>query len=260
MTAPIPHTWDIPEELRRRVGASVGKQRLIAEQGHLLLMLHDLPNAKDPSRREARVFWRKPDGTWRSSSRERDTSIAPLRAHVERFHEAMEALEERVEAADSADDWFSVLFELGPLMRTSRNLSRVLQELREKAGHNADIIAIRDRATDIERAAELVHQWASQGLDHRIARSNEEQARLSEYISRSSHRLNLLAALTFPLTALGAFFGVNLRSGLEELGAPYAFWIFGAVSLALGLAVRSSMPDPPPVVAPVLEGEPKSRG
>lgn len=235
------------------MGGGAGKQRLIAEGGHLLLMLHDLPRAKDPSRREARVFWRKPDGSWRSSAREGDSTFAPLRAHVERFQAAMDAYEERVERCDTADEWFSVLFELAPFHRTVRNLARVLQELRDHVGPDSEVIALRDRATDLERAADLVHQWASQGLEHRIARSNEEQARLSEYISRSSHRLNQLAALTLPLTALGSFLGINMRSGLEEAGAPYPFWVLGTLCVALGFAVRATLPDPPPSpsIAPV---------
>jgi hypothetical protein len=245
MAAPLPSTWSVPETLQRRVGTGPGKQRLIAEDGHILIVLHALPNADDPTKRDARYFWRDRTGSWRSSHAPADPTIGPLRNHVETFHQTAESFEERIEQADSADDWFGLLHDLAPFARTARNMARVLQELREQLGPDTDVIAVRDRAVDVERAADLVHTWAAQGLEYTIARSNEEQARLSDYISRASHRLNLLAAFTLPLTAFGSLLGMNLESGIERALTPWLFWGAAAFCVLLGLAVRASLPSPP---------------
>ena len=245
MTSLIPPNWSLPESILRRLGTSAGRQRLIAEDQHVLLILHGLPNADDPVHRDARLFWRNPTGTWHSSTEEAEATIAPLCAHVDRFHQAAESFEERIEKASNADDWFALLHQLGPFARTARHLSSVLQALRDHSGSDHAIISLRDRVTDVERAAELAYQWASQGLDYAIAKANEEQAKLSEYLSRASYRLNLLAAITLPLMALGSFLGMNLNNGLEHRGGPWLVWIIGALCLVFGAFLRSSFPSPP---------------
>ncbi len=35
----IPKTWDLPESIRKRLGESVGRQRMIHEEGNTLLLL-----------------------------------------------------------------------------------------------------------------------------------------------------------------------------------------------------------------------------
>lgn len=251
MPAPIPSSWSLPQTVLARIGSGPGRQRLIAEDGHVVLVLHAMPNADDPTRRLARYFWRSPHGAWRASATPADSTVASLRAHVEAFFERADHFEEEIEQASTAEDWFRLLHELAPFARTARNMAKVLQDLRDHLGPDPDVIGIRDRAVDVERAAELVHQWASQGLEYTIAKTNEEQARLSEYISRSSHRLNLLAAFTLPLTALGSLLGMNLESGLEHAARPWLFYGTGAFCVLLGLVIRYSMPEPPAPFVPV---------
>lgn len=245
MSNSLPTNWNVPDSLRRRVGKGAGRQRLIAEEGHVLVVLHGLPKSTDHASRVPHYFHRDPLGNWQCFPKDNGRGSAALRAHVESFHEAIETFDDRLEVATSADDWFELLRELSPFVRATSAMTKVLEELRTLVGPEPDVIAARDRAVDVERTTELVHQWATQGLDYTIAKSNEEQARLSEFISRSSHRLNLLAAATLPLTAVGSFFGVNLANGLETRFAPGLFWLVGCASLAVGLAIRGSMPAPP---------------
>lgn len=245
MASLIPPSWQLPDSVVRRLGSGPGRQRIIAEDGHLVVVLHAIPNADDPTRRDARLFWRTETGTWRASATQADSTVGALRAHVESYFQTAESFEDRIEQARTADDWFELLQQVAPFARSARNLARVMQELRDRLGADADVIAIRDRAADVERAAELVQQWASQGLDYTIAKSNEEQATLSDYISRSGHRLNLLAAFTLPLTALGSLLGMNLASGLERAAAPYLFWGAGVLCVAIGALLVVSMPKPP---------------
>ena len=63
----IPADWNIPDKLRDRLGPSAGRQRLLVEDGHLLIVLHAATGADEIGRR-GRFFWRNPDGDWRASA------------------------------------------------------------------------------------------------------------------------------------------------------------------------------------------------
>jgi hypothetical protein len=43
----LPPDWDVPAKIRARLGTTAGRQRLIQEDGHLLLVLHAPPGADD---------------------------------------------------------------------------------------------------------------------------------------------------------------------------------------------------------------------
>src|SRR5262245_51668300 len=126
----LPHTWTVPERFRARLGAQAGRQRAMLHEGHLLLVLHDLPGADETARR-ASFYWRAPDGAWKSAGAASKGGIAALRTHVEVFSAAAHALEERVEKALRAAEYFAVLQEVAPLLRAARNMHKALQEARE---------------------------------------------------------------------------------------------------------------------------------
>lgn len=242
MSSPIPATWDVPASIRDRLGNKGGRQRALLGDGHLVLVLHAPPNPDEPGQREHRFFWRKPDGTWRASGGGPPT-IVPLRAHVEEFAALLEGLDDDVDAADSAKDYFDVLKRVTPLLRTTRNMHAALQEARGAIA-DRDLITLRDAANDVERAAELVATEAKSGLDFRMAKSAEEQAERQAHMAEAGHRLNLLAALFFPITALGSLLGMNLVHGFESWNAPFTFWLVSAGAFGIGWALRASMPKP----------------
>lgn len=248
MSNPIPHNWDVPQVFRDRFGTRAGRQRVMHTDGHLLIVLHEVPDPDEPGERSAKLFWRKPDGSWRSTG-SGATNIAPLRAHVESFDAAAEKLEDKVERAAKARDWFEVLHATAPLMRTARNLSKTLQEARELAKADKELIALRDQAQEVERAAELIHGHARDGLDFTVARNAEDNAIATQHVIESSHRLNLITAMFLPITALGTVLGMNLVHGFETWHKPYTFWIVAGVAIVVGLVVRASLPRPqqPPV-------------
>ena len=65
---------------------------------------------------------------------------------------------------------------------------------------------------------------------------DEEEAKLSQQAVQTGHRLNVLAAVFFPLTAIASLFGMNMHSGLEDFT-----WDFRVVLLAgisVGVVVR----------------------
>jgi hypothetical protein len=240
MSNVIPHNWEVPTVFRDRLGAHAGRQRTMYADGHLLIILHDVPKAAVPER-TARLFWRKPDGTWKSTG-SGVTNIAALKAHVETYGIAADALEARAATANRAADWFGLLHESAPLLRAARGMSAALQEARELVKADSQVIALRDTGQDVERALELIHGHARSGLDYSIAKSVEDSAQSSKHVLESGHRLNLIAATFLPITALGALFSMQLEHGLEHWEAPWPFWIVAGVAFLLGLIVRASLP------------------
>ncbi|MBK9029879.1 MAG: hypothetical protein IPL61_00810 [Myxococcales bacterium] len=243
MPTPIPPSWDLPAELRERFGTRAGRQRTMFADGHLVIVLHAVPDPAEPDVRHGHLFWRRPDGTWQSSG-SAATSIALLRAHVESYDAAADELEALVDRATCADDWFAILGAAAPLMRSARNMSKALQAARELVPGDRELIGVRDQAQEIERAAELLHAHGRDGLDFTVARNSEESARNSQHVIDAGHRLNLITAMFLPITALGSLLGINLVHGFERWHQPYTFWVVAALAFTLGLVVRGSLPKP----------------
>jgi Mg2+ and Co2+ transporter CorA len=240
MSNVIPHNWEVPKVFRDRLGTHAGRQRTMAADGHLLIILHEAPKA-EVSDRTARLFWRKPDGTWKATG-SNATTIAALKAHVEEYGRAEDEMEARAAGAKRAADWFELLHDSAPLLRASRGMHAALQEARDHAKLDNQVIAMRDTAQDIERSLELIHNHAKSGLDFSIAKGTEDAAKNSEHVLESGHRLNLIAATFLPISAVGSLFGMQLEHGLEHENAPYVFWGITIVAFLLGLIVRGSLP------------------
>lgn len=230
----VPEDWAIPTEMRARFGETAGRQRAMSADGHLLLVLHQPPGPDDRDR-VAKLLWRQPNGSWSCSTDGAVTNL--LKNHVWQFSHLAEQLEQKLLSASSARNYFELLQAIAPLQRASRNLHSTLQQAREMVPHDHDIIAARDAAGDIERSFELLYTDAKNGLDFTVAERAEVQSRRSYEMSASAHRLNILAALFFPLTAITSIFGMNFRSGLESLPAPFMFWTILAIGLVSGLCV-----------------------
>lgn len=232
----LPISWKVPEIFHFRLGDSPGKQRVMESDGHLLLVTH-APPKPDQSARVGRFFWREPDGSWHSS--DLGTGIAAVARHLEQYAGAVAALEKREEQAETSEDYFQVISQLHPLLRSIRNLHQILQKTRELVGHERQLINLRDGAYDLERTAELLNKEAQSELDFLIARRAEQQAISSYQMSVSAHRLNVLAATFFPIATLGAIFGVQLAHGWEDRYAPWPFLAMLVVGLVLGLLLNA---------------------
>jgi Mg2+ and Co2+ transporter CorA len=244
MSNVIPHNWAVPQVFRDRFGARAGRQRVMHTDGHLLLILHELPHAVQGNERGARLYWRRPDGTWQSTGSS-VTTTAALRAHLEELVTATDALEARADKAKRASDWFALVHESAPLLRIARGFSATLQEARDLAKTDRELISLRDTAQEVERDVDLVHNHARTGLDFAIAAAAEESAASSKHVSEAGHRLNLIAATFLPISALGSLFGMTLVHGFETKYSPWAFWIAAGAAFLLGLAVRASLPKAP---------------
>lgn len=217
----VPEDWDLPVQIRARFGDSAGRQRAMAANGHLLLVLHQPPGPNDRER-DACLVWRSPDGVWKWTSDGTTTNL--LKRHILSFASKVEQLENQLQTACCAADYFELLQAIAPLHRTCRNLHATLQTARDMLADDKDVIVARDAAGDLERAFELLHTDAKNGLDFTAAQKAELQSQRSYEMAMSAHRLNLLAALFFPVTAISSIFGMNFPSGLESIPGQWLFW------------------------------------
>jgi len=237
MASLIPETWGVPEKFKQRLGTSAGRQRAMIEAGHLLLILHGLPQAGD-AERTARLFWRNPAGEWRATGAKGD-GLKALKEQLEQYRKRVAELDDLVDTATSAQQLFQVIRSATPIARAARHQHRALQEAREGID-NRDLIVLRDAAGDIERSIELVAGDAKNALDYVDAKEAEAQTALARKATDAQHRLNLIAALFLPITAVGSVLGVNLRSGLEGQ-SPLLYWVVVGVAFATGFVVRASV-------------------
>ena len=119
------------------------------------------------------------------------------------------------------------------LVRSSNNLQQALQTESDAIKNDMFQIDMRDLAYKFERNFDLLLEDTRNEIQHRTAREAELQARLSKEALQASHRLNILAALFFPLTAIASLFGMNLAHGLDQ-NRVLVFWLVAAVSIAVG--------------------------
>ena len=233
---PLPPSWEIPQEIRLRLGERLGRQRAMFAAGNLLLILHAPPRA-DENERVGRAYWRRPDGSWQAT--ESPGGASTIAKHLEEFAKRLEQIDRAVDSATLARDYFAVMSHLSPLVRTVRNLHKTLQEAREHV-NDPEIITLRDRAYELERLAELLYEDAKNGLDFAVAKQAEEQSAASHRMEVAAHRLNLLAAFFFPLATLSAVLGVNLEHGLDKAvpnSTPWLFLAFLGIGTLLGLVL-----------------------
>ncbi len=210
----------------------------MAHEGHLLLILHEVPEPGVPERQGV-VFWRAPSGKW--STNVRGNGLTELRALVTRYIDRVDALESAFAAANSVERLFPVLRAATPIERSCRLMHGVLQAAREAQRKDRDIINIRDLAGEVVRAAELLNTEARTALEFDIAESAEAQAKANRALAEAGQRLNLLAAVFLPLTALASAFGMNLPSGLENVASPMLFWFVLIVGITVGMLVRGGL-------------------
>lgn len=231
----LPGMWELPEPIKKRFGQkSLGKQRAMSADGHLLLVLHKVPTS-DKRERESILFWRKSNGEWLCS--ERGEGLHRLRKHLEEYAQAEERFSQAFAHADEADEYFRLLRDLAPVQRSANNLYATLQAARELIPEEQNIIDLRDQAYAIDRTLELLYTDTKNAIDFHIAKMSEEQARLSMQSLHTQNRLNILAAIFFPLTAIASIFGMTLRSGLENAPVP-VFWAIFLIGIVLGFLTR----------------------
>jgi len=225
----LPAHFDPAEEVLEQLGRRPGHQRVLEGSGEVLVIVHEVPKA-GVREREALFFWKTRRDGWRS--REVPGGLKGLQELLERYAAVIDALEENLEFAEKGQQLYEILKHTLPLCRSLRNLVAVLEGVLSLEDGQREILVLRDRARELERAAELLNADAQNALSYFRTESAEEQAEAAERTDRATMRLNLLAAAFLPLIALTGLFGMNVRNALED--SHVAFWVIGAVGLASG--------------------------
>lgn len=227
----IPADWELPTVLRIRLGHGPGRQRVLEAEGHLLILLHEIPKHHSYER-VGRLFWRTPDGTWKSSIP--GAGSTGLEQHLDEYAKAFDRMHEAVEDAHNSETCFRVLGQLSPIVRTTRNMYSTLQEARKLQADDQDLLNWRDMAYELSRRAELLKGDAETELNFEIAHQAELQAESSHQMAASAHRLNVLAAFFFPLATLSSVLGANVLHVFPNMSATAALILMLLVGLVLG--------------------------
>jgi hypothetical protein len=215
----LPAAWDVPTEFRERLGVEAGRQRTMSAEGHLLLVLH-APPTPDTARREGRFFWRDPSGRWTpAGASPAQPGVGEL---ITDYQRAIDALQQSEDSATTARDYFNLLNRLTPLLRSTRNLHKALEDARSTARDDRQLLVWRDQSYALERSAELLTEDAKNALDFAVAQRAEEEVEANRRIAVASHRLNVMAALFLPLATMAAVLGMNLDHGLQAWDVTYA--------------------------------------
>lgn len=227
----LPYSWDLPTQIKNRFGQkSSGRQRAMVQDGHLLLVLHKAPQIGE-SKREGVFFWRPPNGTWQAS--EGIGGLDCLTKHFKEYNKAVEKCSEGYDRARDAEDYFQLLEIITPLQLATKNMHATLQAARESIPDDRDLIDFRDWAYEMERTLDILYLNAKNALDFNLAKKTDEQARLSLESVKAANRLNTLAAIFLPLTAISCVFGMNLQNGFEEASSGL-FWVVVLLGISLG--------------------------
>ncbi len=231
-TTLVPEDWELPPQLRLRIGRSVGRQRFMTHENQLLIVAHEVPNA-DESRRRGLLFWRDGTGKWRSSNGDED--VEAINKLLARYERKLEELDRAEAQAHESTQYLPILESLAPVARSSMNLYEVLREARKATPAALELIDLRDHAYDLSRSTELAYQYTKDSMDVAVVKRAEEQAKASDQMALASHRLNIMAAIFFPLATLSGIFGTTLTDNWTWSRTPLAFLLFVIGGLLAGI-------------------------
>jgi len=228
----LPGTWKLPSEFRGRIGSTAGRQRAMQSGGHLLLVLHAVPEADEASRR-GRFFWRNAAGKWHSS--DFGDGPASLHKHLDQYSQAliaMEELETRVVANASPTM-------LDKINRAKRNLLVLRRGIWPQ--RDALNVLIRDPSQFVTDETKVFlrdcHDHCTQVADVLETFRETAGALLSTYLSALGNKQNevmrvltIMSSIFIPLTFMAGIYGMNFEA-MPELKNPMAYPLLLAVMI-----------------------------
>lgn len=225
-TLKLPTHFNLEPELRDQWGGRTGHQRCIEGHDELLLVVHDVPDGLVPG--TAVVFWRRHDGRWVQES---GPGMGGLDALLGRYEDAISGHFAVVNRADVAEEVFTTQRHASPLLRSIRDMIRALEQVLSFDPNDRTVRELRDRAREIELAADLLLSDARVTLEFLKTRQGDELLRSTGRLNRMVDRLALLVLVFLPLAALGAFLAM---SGQVPFVVKLLLWgVFGLGLLAV---------------------------
>ena len=216
----LPPHYALERDLLEQLSSRPGHQRCVVGRDELLLVLHEVPKAGVPER-DAIFFWRRRDGKWFQPDGQ---GLKGLEDLLERYAKAIDENEEILEETEEAQDLFRVLRHAGPLTRSSRNMVVALEQALNQEPDDCLMLTYRDRAHEIERAAELLHADGRETLLFWQAEAAERQTKSAARLGNILFKLNLVTGFFLPLVAFGGLFGMNVD--LPGFTRGMFWWIF----------------------------------
>lgn len=198
----LPAHFAIEPELADQFSGLPGHQRCVEGAGELLLVAHEVPAPGVPER-QALYFWKRYDRCWTQAG---GPGIDELGGLLERYARTIADHAVALGRATSAERLFPILRHAAPLLRSMRNLLQAVEQALAIDPEDREIRAYRDRAREIERAADLLHTEARVAMDARSAGRAEAQAEALERLVRIMWHLLLLLAFFLPPIAFAGFF------------------------------------------------------
>ncbi|MCW1883726.1 CorA family divalent cation transporter [Luteolibacter flavescens] len=224
----LPAGFDLEPELLDQLSNRPGAQRCVIGRYELLLVVHAVPKCGSPDR-DPILFWRRGDDVWVDSSGKR--GLLKIGELLDHYARVIDKYEDVIDEADTAQEVFELARAAGPLARATRNLAGAIEQTLANDEDNRDLRNYRDRAREVERAAEQLAQDARLTLEFWKAEHSEEQQATAEKLNQIAFRLNLLAGFFLPLVALGGLFGMNVD--LPDFVDGW-FWLIFCGGLAMG--------------------------
>ena len=224
----LPSHFRVENELRDQLSSRPGHQRCIEGHGEMLLILHEVPG--ESAERTALYFWHDYEGRWFQSTGPGVSGVGDL---LGRYATAIYA-HARALGRDDASEIFRVLRLSAPLHRSIRNIVQAIEQVLSINPEDREIRAFRDRAREIELAAELLSSDAKTTLDFQQAERMERQLQASTKLERIVRKLGLALAILLPLFIVDALFDVNVD--LPDFFEPVFLGI-----LVSGLVIAGTM-------------------
>ncbi len=212
----LPSHFNLEPELRDQTGTRPGHQRCIEGHDELLLIVHEVPEGVIPG--NSRAFWRRHDGRWTQSS---GPGIDELDAILGNYEATIQARFDAVSRADDAEEVFAAQRHAAPLLRSIRDLLKALQQVLAFDPNDPSVRGLRDRAREIELAADLLQSDARVTLEFLRTRQGAALQAATDRLGRMVDRLTLLVLVFLPLATLGTFLAM---SGNVPMSAKLVFW------------------------------------
>jgi len=223
----LPAHFEIEPELREQLSNRPGHQRCVEGRDELLLVVHEVPAAGVPER-EAWFFWKRHDGRWTQPG---GTGLNELGELLDRYALVIDGHEATLAHVATAAEIGGVLRHAGALARSTRNLVVALEQALAAVLEDREMRAYRDRARELERAADLLHADARVALEMWQAACSEEQSRATRRLGKIAFRMNLLVGFFLPLMAFSGLFGMH-----PQIAALQDPWFWGIVAGGIATA------------------------